>query len=287
MNYQQAKAYVAAYAAFQKIPVSEVFAVETGSRFRGNVYNVEFEYDAPKSVLIARGYIFHSTTGPLREDIWNKYQQIQRTPGAPEIRQLLPGARLDFSEKSFELDTTINEVEPTYTYRLNLRKDYATGSMSEDHFIKNVRKLAEEAIVWEKSYDPKIVDACNKHFFPMRAEYFIRSYAASIHAPCSIVRSDSGFSCYLNGIAFKFTNQTAALNITSEIAIVKDLDTDLNFYARKIKKDSSWYWRASVVRNGRQLNLLIKIGNYGQSEQEVIRIINHCVKSLAGWQKEL
>lgn len=287
MNYQDAKDYVAAYAEYQKISFKEVFDINTKTLFRGNVFNIEFEYDSTERVLIARGYIFHSTTGTLREDIWQKYLQIQNNPNTDEIRQLLPGAKLNFSNKKFELDRTIKEVKPDYFYRLNLRMDFVQISLTKSEFVKVIKALADEAFVWEKSYDSKIVSACNKEFFPLRAELYIKSYAESVKLPDVLIeKKEGGFISIINGVLFKF-NSSGSLYISQEIPVVKNIAKDSSFYSNKIKNDSLWYWRASVSSNDDNLMLIIKIGDYSKSEKEVIEIIDHCINSISTWRQEL
>ena len=285
MNYQEAKEYVAAYANYQKIPLKDVMTFDSEGKFRGYVFNMEFEYDSTDRILIARGYIFHDRS-LLREDIWDKLLLIQKSPYSTDNRNVLEGPELNLLNKTFDLDTTVKEIKPEYYYRLGLRMDFVQSNLSKSDFVKEIKILADESFRWEQSYFLKVVEACNKKYFPFRYEFFIKSYAESEKIyNISIQKTGDDFSTNVKDILFEY-NAEKGLHASKEIPVLKNITTELNFYTSKIKSDSLWYWRASVSGNAEKLLLLIKIGDISKSEKEVISIINHCVDSIDAWRKQ-
>lgn len=288
MNYIHAKKYVAAYAAFQKISFKDVMDIDTDGRFRGNVYNIEFEYDSLSRILIARGYLYHSTDETFRQDVWDKHLAIQHDPTSSETKELLSGKSLDFSTKIFEMDRTIKEIEPQYFYRQNLRMDFVASTLTENDFVKTIKALADESFIFEKYHENKIVEACNKILMPRKAEIYIKSYAKSVHLlNVSIEKGDGWFRAKVNKLLFHYDNKDGELLISKEMVVTKSVLDDIKQYNSKIKNDVLWYWRAAIVKNNQDgLILLIKIGVFDMPETDVIAIIDHCLISLTLWQQE-
>lgn len=290
MNYTDAKDYVESYANYQKIPFNEVMTIDDGKRFRGDVYNMEFEYKPMEHMLVARGYVDHNSynTTPLAQDIWNALLKIQNNPNSVETNQIVSGKKLDFTNKEFELDTTIKEVKSDYVYRVNLRTDFTDTSVRKDEFVKQIKALADESYKWDKSYFGQVVDFVNKkEVFPQRSASLVTSYAKAMGLPDPMINSvDQSFSRTINSISFDFDIKTGDLFITKVIPIVKDINTDLNFYNNKIKNDPAWWWMAEVKNTGGILTLDIQTSPT-KSEKDSIEMINHSVDSIYNWSKEI
>jgi hypothetical protein len=288
MNYLEAKNLVAAYAEYQKIPMSDVFEINTIDRFRGSVYNIEFEYNSDNKILISRGYIFQSKFYNLRPDVWNKFVDIENDPLSSETIKILNGKKVNFLNRKFELDSTIKEISSENLYRLNLRMDFTDNSITEKDFIKEMKSLAEDSYLWDKSYYVKVVEHCNITFFPEKAKSYINSYVESKKMQSNILfENDDFFSKKINDLQLKFEKKSQMLLVTLEIPKIKDVYNELNYYNGKIKADSLWYWRADISVDHDRILLNIKIGNYSKTDNEVIEIIDRCVNNLKFWKEEM
>ncbi len=297
MTYEKAYEYISAYAKSRKIPIEEVFDIKTDNKFRGSVYNVEFEYNPENQILIARGYVFGTNlatkgeTEPLgyeRKDLWDALLEIQNNPQGETAKKILPGENLDFLNRKFEIDPSIKEIQSDQLYRINIRTDFPNSHLSSEEFVKEIKSLSDFSYLWDKSYFSKVIDYCNLISIPQQAKFYINSYAKSKNIPnISFQENVGGFSTTLNDLVFNFNKESGDLTITEKISKISDINKEFNYYNLKIKQDLSWYWRAFLSLGNDQIMLSIEIGEYNQSDKEVIETINHCINSLNQWRKEL
>ncbi len=288
MNYDDAINYVRAYAKYQRIPFEDVFDIKTEEKFRGSVYNVEFEYNSDNKILIARGYVFQSKFFHLRSDILDKLIEIQNTPHSDATVGILRSDKLDFSNSEFEVDTTINEVSSETLFRLNIRTDFDDGSISVKDFRKKIKKLADEAYIWDKKYYLKVVDHCNITFFHNQARSYINSYFISKETALPHYNeNEKGFSNELNDIQLRFDEKSETLFVTKEISSSNRINDELIYYNKKIANDPGWYWRSSLEIENDKIVLVIKIGDYSKTDDVIVEIIDHCVNNMALWKEEL
>jgi len=288
MNYNQALKFVSAYADYQKIPFDDVLDINDGERFRGNVYNIEFEFKPHNHILIARGYVFDGADRFIRPDIWNVFLEIEKDPNSSLTRTILPGRHLNLVNRTFEIDTTIKELLPDYLYRLNLRMEFSFDSLSIKEFIKEMKCLADDSYLWDKSYFKNVVEYCNIDFFQNQAKYYINCFAKLKNFyPVVFLEDNNGFTSLINSLQFKYEKDTQNLFISYEIPTTMEINSELFYYNSKIKSDSLWYWMASLIIKNNKLFLSIKIGDYSQTEKEFIGIIEHCTNSLNFWKQNL
>ena len=288
MNYIDAFDYVAAYADYQNIPLNEVFHIKNTDRFRGFVINIEFEYNVNDSILIARGYISQDEDRDFRDDIWNTLLKIEKDPESSIVKQILPRENIDLHNRKFEIDTTINEVKKKQLYRLNLRMDIVNNSLSINQFVKQIKKLSKESLLWDKKYFVKVIDYCNSIMMPGVAKSYGTTYANTHMLSLPFwVETKGLFSSKIGDLQFTYNYKSKDLSIYYPIKTIKDIDEELLFYNLKIEKDPDWYYRAIIVKEKEELFLNIMIGDYSRSSEETVEIIDSCINMVSLWQKEL
>jgi len=284
MNYIEAIDYVSAYADFQKIPFDDVLDINNSERFRGSVYNIEFEYNSNSKILIARGYVYQGDKSNLRADIWNKIQIIEQYPDSSIVQQLFPGKKLNFLNKRFEIDSTINEIAPKQLYRLNLRMDFSDNSLSKNQFVKHIKDLAEESLLWDKNYFLIVVKKCNSELFPVKAKSYVESFALSKGFPKPLWNeSNEDIMCNLKDLTFKYNKKSMDFFIYKKFEGTANDSGKIAEFNQKNKDDSLWYYRASLNKVDNNLYLTIIIGDYRKTDKEVMEIIDYCTHKVDLW----
>jgi len=288
MNYTNALYYVTSYANFQKIPLEDVFDVKNANRFRGSVYNVEFEYNTNDNILIARGYIDQSSYSFLRDDIWEIMLEIDKGKESKLVKKIFPGTRLDLSGRTFELDKTINEIFEDQLYRLNLRMDFKDALLSRKEFVEKINDLAMESLLWDKNYFFNVIDYANSIMFPLKAKSYLESFSKShgLGSPI-VIETEDGFHSDIDNIHLSYDYNSQDFSVSKMLRVKGNIDDNVSYYNSKIDQDLDWFYDATIEKKSHNLFLIILMGEYGKSDEETIKTIDSIIEKVSLWQKEL